>query len=194
MAIPSFAAVFSSLAVILLAGISNARDLRPSEHGLEYQNPGAMENSSPQMQSFFKGNSWSSSDVALPKAMNTSLPPQWWTRSHRNRSGAAADGGGGDHIRGALLVASLVCGIIGVSLLIASAFIYFFKFRKQSKSRSLSSLSVSETTNIIPNKWFWREICMYIDSEIWSLADLIFLLLRLIFPFEICCVSVNFGY
>ncbi|XP_023519911.1 uncharacterized protein LOC111783236 [Cucurbita pepo subsp. pepo] len=148
--IAAVAAIYCSLAVIFLAGGSNARDLRPSEHGLEYQNPGAIENSSPDMQSFFKGNSWSSSDVALPKAMNTSLPSQWWNRSHRDRSGAAGDGGGGDHIRGALLVASLVCGVIGVSLLIASAFIYVFKFRKQ--NRSSSSLSVSETTNIIANK------------------------------------------
>ncbi|KGN65923.1 uncharacterized protein LOC105436136 [Cucumis sativus] len=143
--IPSIAAAL----ILLLAALSNARDLRPSEHGLDYQNPDAIHSSSPQMQSFFRGNSWSNSDVALPKAMNTSLPPQWSNRAHRNRSGASA--ADGDHIRGALLVASLVCGIIGVSLLVASAFIYFFKFRKQSRSSS-SSVSVSETTNIIANK------------------------------------------
>ncbi|XP_022954449.1 uncharacterized protein LOC111802125 [Cucurbita pepo subsp. pepo] len=150
MAIPSqiaaFAAVYCFLAAIFFFGCSNARDLRPSEHGLEYQNPGATGNSSSNMQSFFQGNSWSSSEVELPKAVNTSLPSQWWNRSHANRSGA-----GGDHIRGALIVVSLVCGIIGFSLLIASAFIYFFKFKKQN-SRSPSSLSASETASIIVSK------------------------------------------
>ncbi|XP_022140177.1 uncharacterized protein LOC111010910 [Momordica charantia] len=102
------------------------------------------------MKSFFRGNSWSSSEVALPKAMNTSVPPEWWTRSHHHgdRTGAAA--GRGDHIRGALLVASLVCGIVGVSLLIASAFIYIFKFKKHRSSPS--SLSLSDSTNIVINK------------------------------------------
>ncbi|KAG6573403.1 hypothetical protein SDJN03_27290, partial [Cucurbita argyrosperma subsp. sororia] len=148
MAIPSqiaaFAAVYCFLAAIFFFGCSNARDLRPSEHGLEYQNPGATGNSSSNMQSFFQGNSWSSSEVELPKAVNTSLPSQWWNRSHANRSGE-----GGDHIRGALIVVSL--------------------FKKQN-SRSPSSLSASETASIVVSK----QICIVHSHEIWSLFLFLF--------------------
>ncbi|TKY60129.1 hypothetical protein E2542_SST17224 [Spatholobus suberectus] len=114
---------------LLLAGASSARELRPSDHGLTFQTlspEGA--HSSPEMRSFFNSENSSptmssSSDVALPRAMDSgdAAPPAWWHPA----------GGGGDRVGKALTVASLVCGVAGAVLLVASGLIYLFKFRNR---------------------------------------------------------------
>lgn len=118
---------------MLTGELTSARELRPSDHGLVFQNSPP----SPEMMSFFIGNNSSpgsstSSGSALPKAMNSSdsSPSSWWR--------GTAGGGGRDHVREALMVASLVCGITGVILLlVASAMLFLFKYRK----RTLNQLS-----------------------------------------------------
>lgn len=125
------AAVLIIFAVCLIsfAGESSGRELRPSDHGLEYQEstPPA-EKKSPGMKSFFGGGPSPATNAALPWAMN-STEPSW-------------SGGGGkrDRVRQVLLVGSLVCGVTGVALLVASGLLYIFKYKKQ-KSTPIPSSS-----------------------------------------------------
>ncbi|RDY12304.1 hypothetical protein CR513_02920, partial [Mucuna pruriens] len=117
-------AILTTIA-LLLAGDSTGRDLRPSEHGLVFQASPPV-NSSAEMRSFFstsKGSS-SSSDADAPLRNATeSLPPPWWR----------VNGAGGRRSRlgRALTTASLVCGVTGGALLVASALLYLFKHRRK---------------------------------------------------------------
>ncbi|KAK7247253.1 hypothetical protein RIF29_42132 [Crotalaria pallida] len=117
--------------LILLAGDSSARELRPSDHGLIFQTLSPA-NYSQEMRSFFNTDdksmpSSASSSVALPKAINSgeALPPSWRT--------ATAVHGVGDRFGKALLAGSVVCGIAGAVLLVASGLVYVLKYRKQKK-------------------------------------------------------------
>lgn len=125
---------------IAMNGKSESHELRPSDHGLGYQNssPAGEKSSSsssspPEMKSFFGGSSSptsTSSNVAMPKAMdsNSTDDPDdtsWWSTVGRH------DNGHKDRVRDVLLVASVACGVTGVALLVASALIYIFKFRRQ---------------------------------------------------------------
>ncbi|XP_027348508.1 uncharacterized protein LOC113860082 [Abrus precatorius] len=131
MPVPYSLAVF---VVLILAGDSSARELRPSDHGLTFQTLSpAGAHSSPEMRSFFNSANSSptmssSSDVALPRAMDSgeASPPSWW------RSGGGSDGR--DHVGKALTVASLVCGIAGAVLLVASGLIYALKYRNRKQN------------------------------------------------------------
>ncbi|KAJ1426214.1 hypothetical protein SESBI_10615 [Sesbania bispinosa] len=123
--------------VLILAGDSSARELRPSEHGLIFQTLSPAEaHSSSEMRSFFNSENSSptmssSSDVALPRAINSGdSPPSWWRVS--------GDGHDGDRVGKALTAASLVCGIAGAVLLVASCLIYLLKNRKQKRNAALS--------------------------------------------------------
>ncbi|XP_023518243.1 uncharacterized protein LOC111781779 [Cucurbita pepo subsp. pepo] len=123
----------AAMAVYLLfiVAIAAALEIRPSEHGLEFQSPPAAgDKSSPEMRSFFGGTSSPTPEVALPlpKAMNSSEAPGWWT--HRD--------GGDKRLRNALLVATAACGITGVTLLVGSTLYYIFKVKNQ-RSLPLSS-------------------------------------------------------
>ncbi|KAG6594423.1 hypothetical protein SDJN03_10976, partial [Cucurbita argyrosperma subsp. sororia] len=123
----------AAMAVYLLfiVAIAAALEIRPSEHGLEFQSlPAAGDKSSPEMRSFFGGTSSPTPEVALPlpKAMNSSEAPGWWT--HRD--------GGDKRLRNALLVATAACGITGVTLLVGSTLYYIFKVKNQ-RSLPLSS-------------------------------------------------------
>lgn len=117
-----------AVSLIVLAGDSSARELRPSDHGLVFQissTPAA--NYSQEMRSFFnseKSSPSTSSNVALPRAMNSSdaSPPSWWR--------STAVHGGGDRFGKALMAASIVCGIVGAVLFVASGLIYMLKYRK----------------------------------------------------------------
>lgn len=133
--------IITAAVAIAMSGGSDGRELRPSDHGLAYQeSPPPGRNRSPEMQSFFAGDGRSgsspSSNVALPKALNSN-DTSWW--SGVRGSGDGEGGGGRDHMRHVLVVASVACGITGVALLLASAFIYLFRYRKQKKSSSPSS-------------------------------------------------------
>lgn len=121
-------AILIAIALLLAGTSSGGRDLRPSEHGLVFQtSPPA--NSSPEMKSFFstsKGSSSSSSDAdTSPRNTTESLPPPWWGVN------GGGGGGGGSHVGRALMIASLVCGITGGVLLVASALLYLFKHRRK---------------------------------------------------------------
>ncbi|KAL0011856.1 hypothetical protein SO802_006964 [Lithocarpus litseifolius] len=118
---------------------SESHELRPSDHGLEFQTntPSSSDSEKsppPEMMSFFGNSSSASSDVAMPKALNSNSSSSsstadddtsWWNNAGR---------GGGkskDHVRDVLLVGSVACGLTGVVLLVASALLYAFKCRKQ---------------------------------------------------------------
>ncbi|XWS11533.1 hypothetical protein CRYUN_Cryun37aG0006500 [Craigia yunnanensis] len=92
--------------IILIIRESTARELRPSDHGLEYQSLPPTGLKSPGMMSFFGSTSNSSSStpytVALPKAINSN-DTSWWGAGSKRR--------GSDHVRHVLLLGSLVCGV-----------------------------------------------------------------------------------
>ncbi|KAK0578172.1 hypothetical protein LWI29_006246 [Acer saccharum] len=135
------AILIASLALLIaITTVSTAaRELRPSYHGLEYQSPPPSSEQTPQeVKSFFKGSMSppTQENVALPKAMNSTDTSLWWS------SGGSHEGR--DRARRVMLVASLVCGATGVTLLVASAFIYFFRYRKR---KSPSSFVDNHTIN-----------------------------------------------
>ncbi|XP_030443263.2 formin-like protein 4 [Syzygium oleosum] len=125
-----------------------ARELRPSDHGLQFQDPPpAGAKPSPEMASFFGAppsppNSSASSSPAAP------LPDATGSSDDLGWRGASYGGDGGeagrrrrrrDRVRGALLVASIVCGIAGVALLFASGLVFLFKFRKERRSTAAAA-------------------------------------------------------
>ncbi|KAG5029576.1 hypothetical protein GLYMA_05G166000v4 [Glycine max] len=131
---------------LILAGASSARELRPSDHGLTFQTLSpAGAHSSPEMRSFFNSadsspSMSSSSDVALPRAMDSgdASPPEWWK----------PDGGhSGEGVGKALTVASLVCGVAGAVLLVASGLIYLFKYRNRNRKQKLNAAFCGENEN-----------------------------------------------
>lgn len=123
---------------LIVAVKAAAMEIRPSEHGLEFQSPPpAGDKSSPDMRSFFGGVSSPTPEVALPlpKVMNSSEAPGWW--SHRD--------GGNKRLKNALLVATAACGITGVALLVGSTLFYVYKVKNQ---RSLPvAVAVSSNSN-----------------------------------------------
>ncbi|XP_057971696.1 uncharacterized protein LOC131160258 [Malania oleifera] len=122
--------VYLPLIAVLAIGQSQAREIRPSEHGLTYQNEPSTGHESPEMASFFGGNfsASPSSSVPLPVAKNMS-DPAWWGGAAGNRAGE-----GRDHARNVLVVAGLVCGITGVVLLFVATLLFIFQLRKQKSS------------------------------------------------------------
>ncbi|KAJ4849718.1 hypothetical protein Tsubulata_036152 [Turnera subulata] len=138
----------TAVILTLMQGGAGARELRPSDHGLEYQTaPPAGQKLPPEMKAFFgakNANSSSSSSasaasdggVALPKAMNAN-DTAWWD----SVSGA---GKGREHVRHVLLVASLVCGVTGVVLLVTSGLVYLF-MRHSKKEAAAASSSYSSS-------------------------------------------------
>ncbi|XWS18016.1 hypothetical protein CRYUN_Cryun32bG0005900 [Craigia yunnanensis] len=138
---PAFHAIRIAAAItiiILIIMESTARELRPSDHGLEYQSQPPTGLKSPGMKSFFgaasKSSSSTPSTVALPKATNSN-DTSWWGTANKRQ--------GSDHVRHVLLLGSLVCGVTGVALLAATAFIYVIKIRS-----SRSTNSTTDTNNI----------------------------------------------
>ncbi|KAF8413511.1 hypothetical protein HHK36_001501 [Tetracentron sinense] len=121
-------AISLPLIAMMIVGESECREIRPSDHGLESQkNPGGVK--SPEMVSFFGGSSpSSSSEMSLPEAKNSS--EQWW--GTMGPPGRFREEKGHDHVKEVMLIASLVCGVVGLALLVATAFIYFFRFRTSS--------------------------------------------------------------
>lgn len=71
-----------------------------------------------------------STGVALPKVKNSS-DTSWW-----RTVGGGGKGGGDDHVRHLLLVASLVCGVTGLGLLVSSAVICYCFIRHKNKHSS----------------------------------------------------------
>ncbi|KAL1320608.1 hypothetical protein HN51_065282 [Arachis hypogaea] len=147
----------SVIFAVIIAGDSSAfgsRDLRPSDHGLVFQSSPPANSST--MRSFFNGagsssassssssSSSSDSDVSsFPEATNltASLPPPWWSPS-------PSSGGGARRLGGALVVASLVCGVTGVALLVATGLVYLFKHRRRNKLNLNESFRSDGVVNI----------------------------------------------
>ncbi|KAL7195185.1 hypothetical protein ACSBR1_035414 [Camellia fascicularis] len=124
-------AVPISLIVIFVIGRSDGRDLRPSEHGLAYQNNvTAAGEKSPEMRSFFGGAmpTVPAPSVPMPVAKNMS-DASWW----REVSGGGGGGGGGrrDHVRDALVVATMVCGATGVVLLVVAGLLFVVRYQRR---------------------------------------------------------------
>ena len=131
--------------LILIIRESTARELRPSDHGLEYQSLPPTGLKSPGMMSFFGSTSKSSSStpstVALPKATNSN-DTSWW--------GAGSKRQGSDHVRHMLLLGSLVCGVTGVALLAASALIYVIKRIRSSPPSINSTNNTNNIDSLVP--------------------------------------------
>ncbi|KAF5733614.1 hypothetical protein HS088_TW16G00054 [Tripterygium wilfordii] len=92
------------ISIMIIGEFSTARELRPSNHGLQYQ--GLQQQAaeeSPEIKEFFGGAS-SAESPTLPRAMNSDSPKPWLI-------GGGGGGGGNDRLRRVLLVASLVCGV-----------------------------------------------------------------------------------
>ncbi|KAE8695534.1 ferredoxin-NADP reductase family protein [Hibiscus syriacus] len=123
---PSFHATPIAAAItifILIIAESTARELRPSDHGLEYQSLPPTGLNSPDAMSFFGTTSNSSSSpstVAFPKALNSSDDSSWLGGGNQR---------GSDHVRQVLLFGSLACGVTGLALLTVSALVYLIKIR-----------------------------------------------------------------
>ncbi|CAN8231080.1 unnamed protein product [Cochlearia groenlandica] len=128
---------FSLTFFVIFAVESLAGELRPSDHGLQYQltSPPPTESHAPpgKMMSFF-GDSHSSSSSSppspsqlLPKATAIDdKDKEWWRDGAENRR---------DHVmRHVFLAASIVCGVAGVALLVVFTLVYLFKYRNYHKS------------------------------------------------------------
>ncbi|XP_021803493.1 uncharacterized protein LOC110747658 isoform X1 [Prunus avium] len=139
MALPMEIGVAIAVFLMAVAMESDGRELRPSDHGLLSQgSPPPSAKSPTEVKSFFVGGGGGgggggeNSPTALPKAMNSS-DPSWW-------NGVVSRGGGHrDHVRDVLLLASLVCGITGVALFVASAVVYLLRNRKHKSLPSSAS-------------------------------------------------------
>nr|GMD56065.1 uncharacterized protein LOC109169242 [Ipomoea batatas] len=129
------------LFVILVSLIADGRELRPSEHGLGNQDSSSGNTS--EMHTFFGGSPESSE---LPEARN--FTASLWNgvaAGGRSIGGSSRDGKKDDAIREALFVASMVCGLTGVVLVVASAFLLVFRLRKRkSETTSLSEANVAQ--------------------------------------------------
>ncbi|XP_039043995.1 uncharacterized protein LOC120183346 [Hibiscus syriacus] len=138
--------LITSVVVVVIIRESTARELRPSDHGLEYQSQPPTGLKSQEMRSFFGSTSKSSSTssstpstVAFPKATNSS-DTSWWRSANDNRRG-------NNHLRHVLLLGSLICGVTGVALLASSAFIYVIKIRSSSPSTNNNNNNSLVTIN-----------------------------------------------
>ncbi|KAL5097679.1 hypothetical protein RYX36_002006 [Vicia faba] len=110
--------------IVSLAGSSTGRDLRPSDHGLDYQSSPPV-NSPPDMKSFFNSNN-SSSSYASPWNLTDSVPPAL----------PRTTGNGRGRLRKALVMASLVCGITGVILLVVSVLLFRFWHQRRNSEQN----------------------------------------------------------
>ncbi|GFP95956.1 hypothetical protein PHJA_001739700 [Phtheirospermum japonicum] len=103
--------------VAILGRPCGGRDLRPSDHGLSYQGdpspPPARSGDAQEMLSFF--------------GATTSSPAVEGGRG----GGVARDDAGRDHVRLGLVVASGVCGLTGVVLLVVSGVVFVVRLQKQ---------------------------------------------------------------
>ncbi|KAI3455929.1 hypothetical protein Pfo_012592 [Paulownia fortunei] len=135
--------VVAFVALLAILGQSCGRDLRPSDHGLAYQedsSPPTQSGDAQEMLSFF-GATTASSSVQLPEAKNIS--DTWWSA---HEDGRARDVGR-DHVRLGLLVASGVCGLTGVVLLVVSGIVFLIRLQKQ-KAKAERIPSTSAPTSV----------------------------------------------
>ncbi|XP_010499587.1 PREDICTED: uncharacterized protein LOC104777080 [Camelina sativa] len=117
----------------------NARELRPSDHGLEYYYEPTRESQS-EMTTFFGPPSpneltpptTSSSSSSSPPSTSSILPSAVKSPlTTTTTSSKVRDNDDDEHVMNhVLVVGSLVCGLSGVALMVASALIYFLGYPK----------------------------------------------------------------
>ncbi|KAM7530401.1 hypothetical protein LguiB_033811 [Lonicera macranthoides] len=122
-------AIYMLLMAILTVRLSHSRELRPSQHGINNQDPPSPTGeNSPETLTFFGG---TAPNVPFPEARNMSGPS--WRSSDGTGDGGRSRSGGGDRVRTVVLVASVACGISGVVLLAVAASIKLFRFQQKKK-------------------------------------------------------------
>ncbi|XP_027085970.2 uncharacterized protein LOC113783182 [Coffea eugenioides] len=155
-----------NLTLSLLVMQSDGRYLRPSDHGLSYQDTAEpTKETDPEMLSFFNNGK----RVSLPEAKNLTTgagsaggfspgsdpaAAAWWRNREKKRSRDIHK----NHVREILLISSLVCGLGGVVLLVVSAFLFILRYRKQrpqlevqrSKESKDRSVSTSASASQLP--------------------------------------------
>ncbi|OIT22569.1 PREDICTED: uncharacterized protein LOC109217423 [Nicotiana attenuata] len=136
--------------ISILSSKPHGRELRPSEHGLPYQqssNIPTAKADDPQLHSFFAGAGGKSPpSSALPEARNLT----WWNNTGNNGDEMSRDSNRKDHVREVLLVSSLVCGAAGVVLLAVSGFVFVVRLRKKrQRETSLSTLGSTSVANVV---------------------------------------------
>lgn len=124
---------------------SGGRDLRPSEHGLAYQDsskPTKKQDVRDMLSFFGRTPPPPQQQLELPEGKN--VTDAWW----RDGSGSdsvtveASRDGEKDHlVKEVLLVASLVCGVTGAGLLAAAAFLVANRRRDQRRETAMSTLA-----------------------------------------------------
>ncbi|KAL2473852.1 hypothetical protein Fot_49588 [Forsythia ovata] len=143
--------VVTFITILTITSQLNARDLRPSDHGLVYEDspsPANDSESTEEMLSFFGA---TTSSEPLPEAKNLTADPitTWW----RTHEGGRSRDLHRDRVTMVLLVTSLFCGLIGVVLLVVSGILFLFRLRKQKRERFLAtSLPISEPNSVVDNK------------------------------------------
>uniref|UniRef100_A0A1J3GX44 Uncharacterized protein n=1 Tax=Noccaea caerulescens TaxID=107243 RepID=A0A1J3GX44_NOCCA len=124
--LPPLISVITMIVVIVLESTTttiDARELRPSDHGLEYYyEPGE---SSSEMTSFFGPPS--SNEMSTSTSSSSTLPSAVKSPVTTSSKGRDVD----YHV---LIVGSLVCGLSGVALMVVSALIYFLGYPKLQNS------------------------------------------------------------
>lgn len=122
--------IFSVMIVLIVleATTVNGRELRPSDHGLEYYyEPGE----SSEMSTFFGPPS--SNEMTSPSSPSGSILPSAVKSPLKTTSSNGRDDD--DQVMNhVLVVGSLVCGLSGVALMVASALIYFLGYPKTQNS------------------------------------------------------------
>ncbi|KAJ0237822.1 hypothetical protein HA466_0247280 [Hirschfeldia incana] len=98
----------------------DGRELRPADHGLEYYYEPS--ESASEMTSFFGPPSWNELD-STPSPASSILPSA--VKSPVTSSSSSKDQDDGHVMNRVLVVGSFICGLTGVALMVASAFIYF---------------------------------------------------------------------
>lgn len=131
-----FALLLFTAIIFISIDNSHGRYLRPSDHGLAYQNTSrSARKDVPEMVSFFKGGRTATSFVPntpLPEASrssNNDPAEMWWRKNRKSREDS-----GKDHVRQVLLLASLLCGLTGVVLLVVSAVVFIYRYRNRKQS------------------------------------------------------------
>ncbi|CAL9216809.1 unnamed protein product [Arabidopsis halleri] len=116
--------------IVLESTIINARELRPSDHGLEYYyEPGE----SSEMTSFFGPPS--SNELTSSSSPSSSILPSAVKSPMKKTTSSNDRDDDDDHVMNhVLVVGSLVCGLSGVALMVASALICFLGYPKTQNS------------------------------------------------------------
>lgn len=129
---------YGVVAYVTLAAIishSTGRDLRPSEHGLDYQRNASSPTHQHKMLSFF--GSTSTPSVPLPEAQSLGGGDTWWSVRGNGRSRDLRR----DHVRLWLLAAAAICGFAGVVLLVVAGVVYLLRRRKENAGAERLSLN-----------------------------------------------------